>query len=214
MTDERSDRLRSLAEAEALLRLGLLDEAEAQAHVRALADADDEEQAAVRAGRATVAAIGLSAPDVEPPAGARDRFLARMRSVTRPPAPTVENQVWRAWTPEGAAESSPGMVYVPGAGSDWEETGFEGIVARRLFVDPTGGNVTMLVRMAAGTSYPGHRHGGAEECFVLEGDLHTGDVHMHAGDYQRAGEGSVHGDQWTEGGCLLLLRSSQSDEFV
>ena len=75
--------------------------------------------------------------------------------------------------------------------------------------------VTMLIRMAPGTAYPAHRHGGAEECYVLEGDLHVGDdIVMHAGDYQRAEAGSTHPVQSTRGGCLLLLTSSLRDELV
>jgi anti-sigma factor ChrR (cupin superfamily) len=69
--------------------------------------------------------------------------------------------------------------------------------------------------MAPGTSYPAHRHGGAEECFVLEGDLRVGaDLHMRAGDFQRAEEGSVHPDQTTDHGCVLLIVSSTADEIL
>jgi anti-sigma factor ChrR (cupin superfamily) len=73
----------------------------------------------------------------------------------------------------------------------------------------------MLVRMAAGTSYPGHRHARAEECLVVQGDLHVGDdLVMHAGDFQRAEPGSVHVPQWTERGCLLLVTSSVDDDLL
>ena len=75
--------------------------------------------------------------------------------------------------------------------------------------------MTAMFRMAAGTSYPEHIHDGPEECYVLEGDLHVGDrMVMHAGDYQRATPGSEHDEQWTEGGCLLLVTSSLSDELT
>ena len=75
--------------------------------------------------------------------------------------------------------------------------------------------MTALFRMAAGSEYIPHVHAGPEECYVLEGDLHVGDdIVMHAGDYQRAPAGSVHGVQRTEGGCLLLVSSSMHDEVV
>ena len=80
--------------------------------------------------------------------------------------------------------------------------------ARRLFVDRAAQRVTMMVRMQPGASYPAHRHAEAEECFVLSGDLWTGSVRLHAGDYQRAEQGSRHPLQSTEGGCVLLLVSS------
>jgi anti-sigma factor ChrR (cupin superfamily) len=93
----------------------------------------------------------------------------------------------------------------------WEPTATPGVEARQLFLDTAARRVTMMVRMAAGSSYPAHRHGGAEECFVVSGDLRTGDVHMHAGDWQRADKGSRHPDQTTDGGCVLLLISSLDD---
>ena len=91
----------------------------------------------------------------------------------------------------------------------------EGISVKRLFSDPDRKTVTMLVRMAAGTSYPTHRHAGAEECYVLEGDLHVGEeLVLNAGDYQRAGEDSIHLRQWTQDGCLLFILSSTEDELL
>ena len=61
---------------------------------------------------------------------------------------------------------------------------------------------------------PPHRHYDIEECFVLDGDLRLDDSVLHAGDYQRAEAGSVHGVQWTEGGCTLLIISSTQDELL
>ena len=83
-----------------------------------------------------------------------------------------------------------------------------------LFVDRERDYVTMLVRMAPGTSYPCHRHGGAEECYVLQGDLHVAGQVLHSGDHQRADDASEHGVQSTEEGCLLLIVSSQHDELL
>jgi hypothetical protein len=37
---------------------------------------------------------------------------------------------------------------------------------------------------------------------------------MKSGDYQRAEKGTLHEVQSTEGGCLLLLVSSQHDELA
>ena len=68
--------------------------------------------------------------------------------------------------------------------------------------------------MAAGSSYPGHLHGGVEECLVLEGDLQVEGEELRAGDYQRAEASSQHGTQWTKNGCLLLIVSSQHDALL
>lgn len=74
--------------------------------------------------------------------------------------------------------------------------------------------MTFLARMAPGSSYPSHRHGGPEECYVLKGDLDVGHRKMRAGDFERAEPGSVHARETTEEGCLLLIVSSLRDEML
>ena len=89
-----------------------------------------------------------------------------------------------------------------------------GVEARRLFVDSESDRVTMLVRMAPGSSYPAHVHGGPEECLVISGDLRIGPQHMKCGDFQRAVPGSTHVVQSTDEGCVLLIVSSLHDEIL
>ena len=67
--------------------------------------------------------------------------------------------------------------------------------------------------MAPGVSYPRHEHTSTEETLVLEGDLRCGDLILRPGDYQRAEAGSIHEEQHTEEGCLVLAISSISDIF-
>lgn len=123
---------------------------------------------------------------------------------------TCAAQVWKSWS---TASASDWLVRAGDGG--FEPTGFDGIDVRRLFVDDEHDRVTMLIKMAPGTSYPSHRHGGPEECFVLEGDLSIGDaLEMHAGDFQRMDQDSVHEMQSTRGGCLLLVTSSKRDELL
>jgi anti-sigma factor ChrR (cupin superfamily) len=102
---------------------------------------------------------------------------------------------------------------VPAGDTGWEPVSF-GVLAKQLYLDTVADSVTMLVRMAPGSTYPAHRHGGPEQCFVLEGDLRVGDIVLHAGDFQCAASDSVHEITRTDGGCLLLIVSSQHDELL
>ena len=68
--------------------------------------------------------------------------------------------------------------------------------------------------MESGAYYPSHRHVGIEELFVLSGDLHVEGQTMHSGDYCRAESGTIHGETFTDGGCLFLLLASQETEFL
>ncbi len=187
-----------------------------------LADPRSGASEALREARVLAAALGASVDPVPPPPGAKERLLERARAETGSPvaqdasAGGAIRQTWKRWIETSASDDvGPGLTVVRKEEAGWENVGVPGISVRRLAVDGATGRVTMLVRMAAGTSYPTHRHGGREECYVLEGDLHVGDgLRMTAGDFQRAESGSVHPVQSTRGGCLLLIHSSQDDEIL
>ena len=149
-------------------------------------------------------ALGRSLPPVDPPAALKDRLMDRIQR-------GADIQTWKQWRPDAPGD---GSVIVRGGASEWQPTAVEGVRVRRLFVDPAADRITMLVSMEAGTAYPAHRHGGVEECFVLEGDLHGPDFEMKAGDYQRLSGGSTHGVQGTRAGCLLFIVSSMNDELL
>ena len=173
-----------------------------------------DETASLRAATGELAAAG---PAIDPPERVWQRVAQRVRG-----EPTPAIQTWKRWTADalgaggaaGAAAVPADMLFRGASERDWEPTGAPGVEARRLFVDPAADRVTMMVRMAAGTSWPAHVHAGPEECYVLAGDLRVDELHMHAGDYQRAEAGSRHGVQSTEGGCTLLLVSSLHDTLV
>jgi predicted ChrR family anti-sigma factor len=92
----------------------------------------------------------------------------------------------------------------------WQSTGVEGVSMRVLFVDYEHQQLTALLRMAPGKSFPRHYHDGPEMCYVLEGDLRHGNLVLRAGDFQRAPAGSEHQEQTTEGGCLVLVTAPLS----
>lgn len=149
-------------------------------------------------------ALGRSLTPVDPPAALKDRLMDRIQR-------GAGIQTWKEWRPDARGD---GSVIVQGGAIEWQPTAVEGVRVRRLFVDPVADRVTMLVSMDAGTAYPAHRHGGVEECFVIEGDLHGPDFEMKAGDYQRLSGGSTHGVQATRAGCLLFIVSSMHDELL
>ena len=158
--------------------------------------------------RQAFAAVAQTQPLHDPPASLRDRIIAAVgQEGERKDA--AGPQVWKSWLPEG----STGIHIIRGNDADWQEV-YAGISAKRLFVDIERDMVTMLIRMAPGACYVPHRHSGPEQCFVLEGDLRDGDLIVRAGDFQSAARGSLHGAQFTESGCLLLIVSSLRDELL
>jgi quercetin dioxygenase-like cupin family protein len=172
--------------------------------------------AEVRSLRDAAAGLAESGPRARPrrdfwPAIRAGIAGADARSTSSSSSSDVRAQVWKSWRAPGA----PADMTIALRDGAFDPTDIPGIRVRRLFVDEEADRVTMLVRMDAGTTYPAHRHGGAEECYVLEGDLEiVGKQELLAGDYQRMESGSLHPVQRTKRGCLLLITSSRSDELV
>jgi quercetin dioxygenase-like cupin family protein len=96
---------------------------------------------------------------------------------------------------------------------EWHEIS-EGIQIERLFVDPQSGLQTSLVKMAAGTRLPAHRHRGVEQFFILEGDCIVNGELLRPGDYHRAESGSVHEVTYTKFGTMFLLVAPESWDVV
>lgn len=84
--------------------------------------------------------------------------------------------------------------------------GIEGTITwANLSYDRTTGRGSYLMSMAPGASSRPHRHAGAEEFFVLEGELVDFDGHIYsAGDFVRLDEGTTH-TSLSPGGCKLLV---------
>ena len=97
---------------------------------------------------------------------------------------------------------------------DWQSGQLPGLFLKVLFNDTRRGYSTALVRMTAGTHYPSHRHAGVEELYLLEGDLNVNELSMEPGDYCRGEEGSIHGEIYTNRGCLFMVTSSHHDEIL
>jgi quercetin dioxygenase-like cupin family protein len=96
---------------------------------------------------------------------------------------------------------------------EWEEVA-PGISCKLLATDTERHRVSMLVRLAPGAEYPPHRHAGAEELHLLDGELIVDDKRLLPGDYIRAEAGSADALVWSETGCTCVLVTSTRDELM
>ena len=141
--------------------------------------------------------IGESVPAV-PPERLRKRLLSRIGDSPRVPGIVMEQS---------------GLLIARSAELAWQPLA-AGIYLKPLFEDRDRKYNTSLVRMDAGAHYPSHHHAAIEELFLLSGDLHVEGQVMRAGDYCRADSGSIHGETFTDGGCLFLLMASPENQIV
>ena len=83
---------------------------------------------------------------------------------------------------------------------------------RVLARDAAAGTQTVLMRVAAGGRFPGHRHTQEEEFIVLEGECHIGAHRLGTGDVHIASAGSWHDDITTRTGVLVMVRGELSPD--
>jgi putative transcriptional regulator len=193
----------------ALYAAGALTEVESSQFEAHLAAGCEECSALLQTFDRVVAELTGAFPPVAPHPRTREALLNRIAPASKGTASPLRPHVEQA----RRLGEDAGLVIQRGAEASWESTAVPGVSVRVLFVDPEKNQLTALVRMAPGTSYPPHRHSGPEECLVLEGDLQVGVDVLRQGDYQRAATGTSHGEQSTEQGCLLLVTSSLTDVF-
>jgi DNA-binding NarL/FixJ family response regulator/anti-sigma factor ChrR (cupin superfamily) len=101
------------------------------------------------------------------------------------------------------------------SGQRWSEPEWEqvapGIECKLLATDTQRHQVSMLVRLAPGASYPGHTHAGIEELHLLEGELWIDQRKLVPGDYNYAAPGTGDDRVWSETGCTCVLITSIKD---
>jgi quercetin dioxygenase-like cupin family protein len=86
-----------------------------------------------------------------------------------------------------------------------DEPGVSGVFVKVLRFDKeTRRAPTILLKFAAGATYPAHNHPGGEEIFVIEGDLKLGKDHLYAGDYLYTPPNGKHAVR-SEKGCTVLV---------
>lgn len=99
-----------------------------------------------------------------------------------------------------------GFDFILSDSAEWmQHPQIKGIEVKRLAVNEEKGYLMILMKAAAGAEYPSHHHSGAEECYVIEGDLYVEGKYLGPGDFHHADGGSDHDPLRTKNGCTLLL---------
>ena len=100
--------------------------------------------------------------------------------------------------------------------ASFRATKHDGVSIAFLYTDEQSGTASVLIRMAPGSSYPGHRHTGPEELLVLQGGYrdHLGE-HI-AGDYVRYETGTAHHPVALEGdqACIFFAVAHEGIELL
>lgn len=177
-----------LEELTALDAAGALTDAERTRLQALLANADPAERKAAAEIYAAAAVLGAALgaeEDLAPPPALRARIMARV--------------------------GVPGSFSVFAAQLPWLPTPFEGLRMKVLAHDAARNSAVLFMHAEAGVRYPPHHHSGAEECYVISGELHVMGTVLHAGDLHHAEADSDHGELYTPTGVEVLLVVAASD---
>ena len=93
---------------------------------------------------------------------------------------------------------------------EWNQVA-PGLKCKLLASDTERHRVSMLVRLAAGATYPPHTHEGVEELHLLDGELWIDERKLVPGDYNYGAPGEGDERVWSETGCTCVLITSTRD---
>ncbi len=161
--------------------------------------ADAEERAAFTETVDTITMITLSnLPPEKPPAHLKNQIMKRLDQRQDRETPQA--------TPSSKTKDIPaGYSFMMDVDGPWRELPTKGTRIKELSASRETGTATFILEMDPGSRLLSHHHRGAEEAFVLYGDLQMRGKTLHAGDYMRAEPGTKHEDLYSEGGCRALI---------
>jgi anti-sigma factor ChrR (cupin superfamily) len=133
----------------------------------------------------------------EPPAELGDRLMRRLKS--------RQSQAF--------VELDLGLQLAYPANLAWERTAVPGIQRKLLSRDKGSGTYTALVHMAAGSTYPSHRHAATEQLFMLSGTLSLAGTTIGKGDFCVARAGTMHAEIRALDDSEFLVVASEHDEL-
>lgn len=187
-----------------LYALGALPEAE-RAEFESELRGNPELLAFMRSLLASGKAIALAVPPVELPRGLKAKVLQRIDAETAP-AP-----VSRPPIPDMRA----GLSFLMAAeATGWKQLPIPGAWIKLLSLERERGYAVLLGKLDPGTRYPAHVNAGAEDFYILTGDLHVGETVLQGGDFHHAEAGSQHAENFSENGCTLLAVLTVDDPLV
>lgn len=122
-----------------------------------------------------------------------------------PPDAAAQARVKQRLLRRIAAESTPRHLTLAATAGAWQPLG-PGVTMKILHQD--GDTLSYLLRLQPGASLPAHRHPRDEECLVLEGEMHIGEVVLGPGGYHLGRQGVLHDRLCSPGGALIFLRGA------
>jgi anti-sigma factor ChrR (cupin superfamily) len=194
-----------LQELAALQALGALDAADV-ARLEAAIAHDPDAQAEVAALKDAAIALARLVPAGKSPSPAlREKLLAQIARTA---------QVAGSSSPLPVPPARPGFHFIGPNDGDWMPTPIPGIRMKVLSVNRETGYWMVKAELAAGARFPHHDHRGAEDLYIVSGDLHNEGRILGPGDFLHAEPGTDHDELYSPSGCVALLIEKAPPEVL
>ncbi len=162
------------------------------------------------------AALAGAVPPVPVPSRLRSRVLDRIRQTPQiraageavtPPSARVEMVEAESATPvpAPAPPKVPEGIRFLNHDAPWLTGPLPGSRFKVLSAGPQQEYAMLMIELAAGAVYPEHDHLGAEEMYVLTGDLQSEGHSLGPGDFLHAEPGTHHHELRSIGGCTAIM---------
>jgi len=156
--------------------------------------------------------VAKAAPQQTPPPELKNKVL-RAISASSPDQPQLRQSVLKN-LPVSSAALAGFMFHGASDSRGWKELPVRGAWLKLLSFNKERNYAVLLGKLEAGVRYPAHTHPGAEELYILTGDLHIGDRALGPGDFHHADAGTAHGVNYSVEGCTLLAVLPADHELV
>ena len=187
----------------ALFALGALSLHEARAFENELAQAPAENRTEAAGFETVVQQLGLGLQEATPSAEVRQNLIAQIAQEPRPP-----KNSGNGFQPNRATN-----FHIRQDEGKWIQLN-DNAFSKQLFIEPTNGYVTSLLRIEAGGGFPNHHHKGNEQCLVITGDFEMNGIAYGPGDFIVAMKGTDHLDIFTKHGATVLLVSPPAYDLL
>lgn len=200
-----------LLEEAASLALGAVSREDAQRIRREITQASVEIHHEYRAMTLAAQLLPASLALAEPPAHLKEHILSRLHSAESVVAATAANQEsHEEFIPQYDAQGVDFYALASDEG-EWLPHPVEGIAVKPLATDKERGYATILMRLDAGVNFPPHSHEGAEQCYIISGDVCVRGQRLAQGSFFSTAAHAHHGDISTIQGATVLLVVAMED---
>lgn len=183
---------------------GSLDEKEAKQFAEFLASTDADRRRDFSKLVWTAAHLSSMNKQIEPPGSVKQSLMER-----------IKDEKNKTESNKPTSKSHEPLSFVMANEGKWFPHPLTAeIKVKLLSIEKERGYATILIEVPPGVRYPEHHHHGAEECYVLEGDLHVAGRVLGPGDFHHADEDSDHGELYTINGGKALLVVDIKDLFM